>query len=112
MNLPEHGWKNVVGSSKRNSCSCGSEKNHWIIFTGRNWPKSCSIKGCNNAADRGLHMRNPDVHGERIIPGCAYCNINNDKTFILKSETVGAPANKQKSCDTLKAAILKEMYGV
>ena len=108
-----YGWKNVGGTAKRDNCDCGSWKEHWVEFTNGkfDWPEKCSIEGCNNEATSGLHMRNIDsgITGEKIIPGCASCNSKRDIIFDLVSGTVGVIANRQKTCDTRHAELVRDM---
>ena len=90
------GWKNKGGTSNR-SCSCGSWKSHWINCSGKPWPKTCSVSRCIFPAASGLHVINPDVSGEKIVPGCASCNQRNDE-FALKNGVTLVSANKQDTC--------------
>lgn len=60
------GWKNKVGTADR-ACKCGSWKNHWIKFSGKEWPAKCSVVGCNNSATVGAHVYNKNVSGEKLF---------------------------------------------
>ncbi len=91
------GWRNASNTGDR-SCKCGSWKNHWINYSNKEWPKTCSIRGCSNTAELGAHISNPDVQGEQIVPACASCN-NSDKGFNLKAGTVFVSANRSKTCE-------------
>jgi hypothetical protein len=71
--LPTDGWQNKAGTSARN-CSCGSWKEHWKRHTGKPWPNTCSVYGCNNTPTLGAHVHNATVIGERIVATCDSCN--------------------------------------
>lgn len=90
-------WKNKKGTSNR-SCSCGSWKQHWINNSGKSWPSTCSISGCNNNATLGLHIINSNVSGEKIVPACDSCN-GLDSEFNLKGGITLVSANKSDTCD-------------
>ena len=96
MGLPCDGWKNKVGTGDR-SCSCGTWKQHWISFSNKDWPDTCSVLGCLNRATLGAHVYNPDVTGEHIVPMCDSCNkrIN---SFPLKSGITLVSANQSETC--------------
>ena len=49
MSITAGNWKNKKGTGGR-SCNYGSWKQHWINNSGKSWPSTCSIKGCNNSA--------------------------------------------------------------
>ncbi len=90
------GWKNKGGTGNR-SCKCGSWKQHWINYTGKSWPKECSVKGCTSDATLGAHIYNPNVSGEKIVPACDPCNKLTGE-FTLKDGVTLVPANKQDTC--------------
>ena len=91
------GWKNKVGTAER-ACKCGSWKNHWIKFSGKSWPSTCSVSGCNNKATVGAHVYNKNVSGEKIIPACDSCNKRAD-AFSLKAGVTLVSANKSETCE-------------
>jgi len=97
MSMTANGWKNKSGTSDR-KCGCGSWKNHWINCSGKSWPKNCSVNGCANDADRGLHIINSQVSGEYIVPGCASCNSKSGE-FNLNGGVTLVSANKQNTCE-------------
>ena len=100
MKLHKGGWKNKHKTTDR-KCKCGSWKQHWIKYSLENWPKVCSVDGCNNKATLGAHIFNSDC-GERdeyIIPACDSCNKLDDM-FSLKTETILVSANKSKTCES------------
>ena len=97
MTIPATGWKNKVGTSDR-GCKCGTWKDHWIKFSKKPWPASCSVKNCGASPTLGAHVINPDVAGERIIPMCDSCNKVSD-TFTLKGEVSVPSANKSETCE-------------
>lgn len=74
MSLEASGWGNKVGTTTRNRCNHGSWKQHWIDVTGKNWPATCSVNGCDNTADVGGHVYHNGYEGERIAPICSSCN--------------------------------------
>lgn len=96
MNLPVDNWSNVNGSGER-KCRCGSWKQHWINFSGKEWPSICSVKGCYERPVLGAHVRNPDVKGEKIIPMCWGCNQLENK-FSLKDGVTCVSANMSETC--------------
>lgn len=97
MGLTATGWKNKVGTADR-ACKCGTWKQHWINFSKKAWPESCSVKGCTNSPTLGAHVINPDVTGERIVPVCDSCNKLGD-SFSLKGEINCPSANKSETCE-------------
>ena len=97
MGLTCHGWKNKVGTQNR-VCGCGSWKQHWLNFSGKEWPDKCSVLGCNNDAILGAHIYNPNVSGEKIAPACDACNKKTGE-FSLKGGVTLVPANKQNTCE-------------
>lgn len=96
MSVTTIGRKNKNGTSAR-TCNCGSWKQHWINASGKPWPKTCSIAGCDNDAEVGAHIINKDVSGEYIVPACKSCN-NSTSAFSLKPGITLISANKQKTC--------------
>lgn len=97
MGITPYNWKNKNGTSSR-TCNCGTWKQHWVNNSGKPWPDSCSILGCNNSASLGAHVINKDVTGERIVPFCDSCNqLANE--FDLKGGIMLVPANKANSCE-------------
>lgn len=96
MDLPANGWKNKNGTANR-SCSCGSWKQHWINFSGEDWPIFCSVSGCFNFATLGAHVINSAVSGEKIAPMCESCNKLTTE-FSLKDKTPLVPANVSVTC--------------
>ncbi len=94
MSSPLSGWKNVVGSGGRGTCSCGSWKNHWINSEG-DWPTYCSVKNCYERAEHGAHVKNNDEPGERIIPMCSsHNNPDFTREFSIKPGTKCSDAIK------------------
>lgn len=91
MGLPKNGWKNKVGTGNR-ICKCGSWKQHWINYSGKVWPATCSVEGCQHIPVLGAHVYNKDVQGERIVPMCDRCN-KRDKYFSLKNNVACVYAN-------------------
>ena len=78
-------WKNKGGTSQR-SCNCGSWKQHWMKFSGKEWPKECSILDCSQKATLGAHIycTNSGAHDEYIIPACESCNKLTEDCFENK----------------------------
>ncbi len=97
MSITAENWKNKKGTGGR-SCNCGSWKQHWINNSGKSWPTTCSIKGCNNPANLGAHIINSNVSGEKIVPACDSCNKLNSE-FDLKGGITVVTANKSESCE-------------
>jgi hypothetical protein len=95
--IPSSNWHNVVGSSTRH-CRCGTWKQHWINFSGKLWPISCTVFGCYNPATLGAHIQNDQVNGERIVPMCASCN-GKGLPFSLKFDTTLVKANQGLTCN-------------
>lgn len=96
MGITCNGWKNKNGTANR-SCSCGTWRQHWINFSGENWPIFCSVSGCYNAATLGAHVINSAVSGEKIIPMCESCN-KLTKEFSLKDKIILVSANVSDTC--------------
>ena len=97
MEITAYGWSNKGGTAVRN-CSCGSWKQHWLNFSGKPWPATCSVAGCNNRPVLGAHIRNPNVKGEKIVPMCESCN-HLTSTFNLKEGVMLVSANTSETCD-------------
>lgn len=97
MEITASGWSNKGGTKVRD-CSCGSWKQHWLNFSGKNWPASCSVSNCNNAPVLGAHIRNPNVTGEKIVPMCDSCN-KLILTLNLKGGVTLVSANTSETCD-------------
>jgi len=95
--LTTKNWRNKNGTKDRN-CKCGSWKQHWINFSRKPWPSSCSVLGCKQPAEIGAHVYNPEVSGEKIVPMCKLCN-KLDTPFSLKNETRVVSANKSETCE-------------
>ena len=96
MSVSNNGWSNKNGTSDR-SCTCGTWKQHWINYSNKEWPTSCSVKGCTNKATLGAHVINETVTGEKIVPMCNACNSQSYK-FSLKGATGIPSANISKTC--------------
>lgn len=97
MALPTSGWKNKGGTADR-ACKCGTWKQHWLNYSNKQWPTSCSVSGCTNKPTLGAHVINPDVTGERIVPMCDSCN-KLKSSFSLKVDVVCPSANKSETCE-------------
>lgn len=97
MNLPNAGWSNKSGTSDR-SCKCGTWSKHWENYSGKSWPSTCSVQGCNNKATVGGHVINASVSGERIVPLCDSCNKLGG-SFGLKGSITLPSANRAETCD-------------
>ena len=95
-----YGWKNKRGTSNRETCNCGSWKNHWLNYSGSSyWPTYCSVYGCYDHATDGGHVINDYYNGEWIIPLCkTHNNPNNTATFTIKNGTYIASANRGNTC--------------
>jgi len=96
MSITASGWSNKKGTADR-SCNCGTWKDHWIKYSGKTWPMSCSVNGCSNSATLGAHVWNPAVTGEKIVPMCASCN-GLTGSFDLKGGITLESANKSETC--------------
>ena len=90
-------WKNKNGTGER-TCACGTWKQHWLNYSNRKWPSSCSVSGCTNQPTLGAHIINSSVSGEKIVPMCVSCN-NKTGFFDLKSTEILVDANKSKTCE-------------
>lgn len=97
MGITAIGWRNKGGTGGR-ACSCGTWKQHWLNYSGKAWPASCSVNGCSNPATLGGHITNPSVDGEKIVPMCASCN-SSPSAFNLKVGVSLPSANKSETCD-------------
>ena len=97
MGLTTLGWKNKKGTGGR-SCKCGSWKNHWLNFSKKSWPATCSVADCNNSATLGAHIFNSNVPDEYIVPICDRCNKLGSE-FNLKGGITLVPANRTKTCE-------------
>lgn len=95
MTITATGWSNKKGTSDR-SCSCGTWKQHWLNYSKKSWPASCSVQGCSSSPTLGAHIINPDVTGEKIVPMCNSCNARDGK-FNLSSVTL-VSGNTSKTC--------------
>ena len=91
------GWKNKGGTSVR-ECKCGSWKQHWLNYSSKSWPSTCSVKGCSATPTLGAHVYNPSVTGEKIIPMCGACNKKTD-SFDFMADTTLVSANKLETYD-------------
>lgn len=96
MNIPCNDWKNKKDTGDR-SCKCGTWKQHWINYSGTQWPIFCSVSGCINEATLGAHVINLEVSGEKIVPMCKSCNNLTNK-FNLKIGTTVVSANVSETC--------------
>ena len=97
MTLPTDGWKNKNGTSDR-SCYCGTWKQHWINYSGEEWPSRCSVRGCLNSAEVGAHIYNTDISKkEYIAPMCRSCNRLVGE-FSLKPNVTLVNANVSETC--------------
>jgi len=96
MDIIASGWSNKSGTSVRN-CACGTWKQHWLNYSGKSWPSSCSVSNCNSAPSLGAHIRNPNVTGENIVPMCDSCN-KLTSTFNLKGGVTLVNANTSETC--------------
>ena len=92
-------YKNVIGSDKRDHCSCGSWKEHWKKFSREKWQSKCSVEGCSESADLGAHVHIAGEKKEWIVPMCTACNNDWDKEFQLEANTILVSANKSETCD-------------
>ena len=97
MELPTTGWKNKKDTGSRN-CNCGSWKKHWINFSGKEWPTTCSVVDCEESPTLGAHVINPDVTGEKIVPMCDSCN-KIIEAFYLKPNIRTVSANISETCE-------------
>ena len=99
MGLSASGWKNKKGTGNKD-CKCGSWKDHWIKFSGEEWPVLCSVARCKKKPTLGAHVINPNISGEKIVPMCDSCNKIN-KSFALKSNISDVSANTAETCEKL-----------
>jgi hypothetical protein len=103
MGLPASGWKNKGGTASRSACKCGSWKDHWINYSGQEWPNNCSVDGCQEKAEVGAHIWNPGVKGEYVAPSCTSCNAaGTDTDFTLRTGIYLVAANRSVTCDSEK----------
>jgi len=105
MRLAVAGWRNKKGTGERN-CKCGSWKDHWIKFSGKEWPDLCSVAGCEEKPTLGAHIINSNVSGEKIVPMCDSCNKSAD-VFSLKSGISKVSANTSETCEGTQASLIK-----
>ena len=96
MDVPATGWKNKVGTADR-GCKCGAWSSHWVRFSNKPWPATCSVNGCSSQATLGAHVINTTVAGEKIVPMCDSCNKLSG-IFTLKGLIALANANKSETC--------------
>lgn len=94
------GWQNKGGTGNRDTCRCGSWKNHWLRFSGSTvWPLYCCVSGCYNYAEDGGHAINDYQSGEWILPMCKkHNNPNYTDKFSISSSTYIASANRGDTC--------------
>ena len=98
--LNNRNWKNCVGTSAQPNCKCGSWKKHWENFSGKPWPSSCSVEGCDNPAEHGAHICNGQE--EWIVPMCVDHNEQKDSQnprFSLKGGRTLVSANRNDTCE-------------
>jgi len=92
-----NGWKNKKGTAER-ACSCGTWKKHWIKFSGKAWPRDCSVSSCIRSPSLAAHVHNPSISGEKIVPMCNSCNALQG-IFILSKDATLVNACKSETCD-------------
>lgn len=97
MSVTADNWSNKNGTSDR-TCKCGTWKEHWMNFSNKAWPITCSVKGCTNKPTLGAHVINQSVAGEKIIPMCNSCN-GISGTFGLIGGVNLPSANIAETCD-------------
>jgi len=97
MALTSSNWKNKGGTAGR-SCSCGTWKQHWINYSGHQWPKTCSVYDCGAEPTLGAHIFNAKETGEYIVPACDACNKRTEP-FDLKDGISCVSANKKVTCE-------------
>jgi len=100
----QNGWKNKGGTSFRPNCKCGSWRNHWEIFSGKNLSlQKCSSLGCSNSAEQAAHVFcSEEGMFEWLVPLCKSCNHpSNEDFFSLKIGTVLVNANRAETCDVM-----------
>ena len=98
--MTKTGWKNKGGTSELPQCGCKTWKQHWINVSSKEWPAKCAVDGCDNTAEVGAHVRNPNVDGVKIVPFCKECNAKGTEIeFTLKKEVELVSANRTKTCD-------------
>jgi len=95
-----YGWQNKSGTGYRETCRCGSWKNHWLRYSGSSiWPYYCCVSNCLNKAEDGGHAINTYQPGEWIIP---LCKEHNNPYFLsmysIKPNTFIASANRGYTC--------------
>jgi hypothetical protein len=97
--MADSGWKNKGGTANL-TCKCGSWKDHWCKFSGKDWPRECSVEGCKNKAEVGGHLWKPSSGDDVIIvPLCKECNNSANKdTMTLKQGTTKVSANTVETC--------------
>lgn len=89
-------YVNKKGTADRR-CVCGTWKQHWINFSGKEWPDKCLVKGCNAQATLGAHITKVGESKEYIIPACVECNQSSSE-FQLKQDDCLVSANQAETC--------------
>ena len=65
-------FTNVLGSSGN---GVPNAKQHWLQYSGRNWPQRCCVYGCSSNAVDGGHVKiSGHIFSWYIVPMCASCN--------------------------------------
>ena len=102
------GWKNKGGTSELPQCMCGTWKQHWLNVSAKQWPAKCAVKGCNNPAEVGAHIKNSKVEGVQIAPLCKKCNAQGTDVEFTLGEVEVVSANRAATCgiNVIKEAIL------
>ncbi len=93
-------YVNKNGTADRR-CICGTWKQHWINFSGKEWPAKCTVKGCDHKATLGAHITKKGENKEYIIPACEGCN-QSSSAFQLKREDYLVSANQSETCGKKK----------
>ena len=94
------GWKVKQGKPDRVS-SCGTWKDHWLVFSGVTWPPYCSVYGCLQTPTLGAIVYNLAVAGEHIAPLCHACH-NLVVRFKLNNEVILVSAEQAQTREAIK----------
>lgn len=91
---------NINGTSKNESCRCGSWLDHWKKFSGEPLPSLCPERGCRQTDLVGAHVQRVDANDQSwyILPLCSGHNNQRGATLDLYPEMTVVSANVAETC--------------
>jgi C4-type Zn-finger protein len=92
-------WENTDKTSKE-TCGCGSWKDHWQNRSRQDWPAKCNFPKCENPAEVGAHVNRVKHEGEIFItPLCKACNSKRNQIFYLKDDNLAVRLTYTEDCN-------------